>query len=87
MVPLHDGLDKPDNNGISQLLQSWRTDTMVRERNGDVWLTPKEAADMLGLSVGRVYHIKNFLTHRKGNTRASRIYFLESTLIDDYLNI
>jgi len=59
---------------------------MVKEDNGDVWLSPKEAADKLGLSVSRLYHIKNRLTHRKGNSVTSRVYFLESTLFDDYMN-
>lgn len=57
---------------------------MVKEESGDVWLSPQEAADKLGLSVSRIYHIKNHLTHRKGNGRTSRVYFLESTLFDDY---
>lgn len=59
---------------------------MIKDKNGDIWLTVKEAAERLGLSVGRVYHIKNRLTHKKGNARGSRIYFLEETLFDDYLN-
>ena len=60
---------------------------MVKERNGDVWLTPKEAAERLGLSVSRLYHIKNYLTHRKGNSSRARVFFLESTLFDDYMSI
>lgn len=60
---------------------------MVREDNGDVWLTPKEAADKLGLKVGTIYHIKNQLTHRKGNSSKSRVFFLESALFDDYMSI
>ncbi|MBR1449780.1 MAG: hypothetical protein IJ588_13700 [Prevotella sp.] len=60
---------------------------MVKEENGDVWLSPKEAAQQLGLSVGRIYHIKNKLTHRKGGSVRSRVFFLESTLFDDYMNI
>lgn len=60
---------------------------MVTETNGDVWLSPKEAADRIGLSVSRIYHIKNSLTHRKGNSSRSRVFFLESTLFDDYMNM
>ena len=60
---------------------------MVKEPNGDVWLSPQEAADRLGLSVDRIYHIKNQLTHRKGNSRSSRVFFLEATLFEDYMNI
>ena len=59
---------------------------MVKDSNGDVWLTPQEAADYLHLSVGYIYHIKNKLSHRKGDTSRSRVYFLESTLFDDYMN-
>ena len=60
---------------------------MVTDKNGDVWLTPKEAAIELSLSVSRVYQIKNYLTHRKGNTKQSRVYFLRKTLFDEYNNI
>jgi hypothetical protein len=60
---------------------------MVKDANGDVWLTPREAAERLGLSVGHIYHIKNHLTHRKGNTNRSRVYFLESALFDDYISM
>lgn len=60
---------------------------MVKDGNGDVWLTPKEAAIKLGLTVGTIYHIKNHLTHRKGSSKMARVYFLESTLFDDYMNI
>lgn len=60
---------------------------MVREANGEVWLSPQEAADKLGLSVSRIYHIKNRLTHRKGNSRSARVFFLDKTLFDDYMNI
>lgn len=54
--------------------------------SNDVWLTPQEAADRLGLSVSRLYHLKNKLTHRKGRSSKSRVFFLESTLFDDYMN-
>ena len=60
---------------------------MVTDLNGDVWLSPKEAAVELGLTVGRIYQLKNFLTHRKGNSNKSRVYFLKSTLFDDYMSI
>ena len=60
---------------------------MVTERDGSEWLSPKEAADYLNLSVGRIYHLKNYLTHRKGNNKKSRVLFLKETLLDDYLNI
>ena len=60
---------------------------MVKDANGDVWLSPQEAADRLGLSVSRIYHIKDHLTHLKGNSIRSRVFFLEATLFDDYTNI
>ena len=60
---------------------------MIAEQNGDVWLTPQEAAARLGLSVGRIYHIKDKLTHRKGNSPRSRVFFLESRLFEDYTSI
>ena len=59
---------------------------MVTDENGDVWLTPQEAADKLGLSVGRIYHLKNQLTHLKGDSLRSRVYFLERSLFEDYIN-
>lgn len=59
---------------------------MVKDGNGDVWLTPQEAADHLGLSVGYIYHIKDKLTHKKGDRKKSRVFFLESTLFDDYMS-
>jgi len=58
---------------------------MIKNRN-EVWLTPKEAADRLGISTSRVYHLKNSLTHRKGGSKKARVFFLESTLFEDYLN-
>ena len=61
---------------------------MVKDDNGDVWLTTKEAATKLNLSVGRIYQIKNSLTHRKiGDTNQGRVFFLERTLFDDYMNM
>jgi hypothetical protein len=59
---------------------------MVTDDNGEVWLTPKEAAVKLNLTVGRIYQIKDTLTHRKGRTKQSHIFFLARTLFDDYLN-
>jgi len=59
---------------------------MVKDLQGDVWLTPKEAAVFLGLSVSRIYQLKNCLTHRKGSNPQSHVYFLRRTLFDDYMN-
>jgi DNA-binding CsgD family transcriptional regulator len=58
---------------------------MVTDENGEVWLTPKEAAIHLGISTSRVYHLKNKLTHKKGSQKQSRIFFLKSTIFDDYI--
>ena len=55
---------------------------MVTDGDGNVWLTPQEAANKLGLSRDRIYHIKDRLTHKKGD---SRIFFLDRTLVDDYM--
>ena len=59
---------------------------MVKDSHGDVWLTPKEAARKLELSVGRIYQLKNKLTHRKGSSARSHVFFLERTLVEDYMN-
>ena len=58
---------------------------MVKDKNGDIWLSPKEAAVRLNLSVGRIYQLKDKLTHRKGDNKQSRIFFLERTLFDEYM--
>jgi hypothetical protein len=61
---------------------------MVKDKNGDGWLTPKEAAKKLDLSVGRIYQIKESLTHKKvGSEKQGRLFFLDRTLVDDYMNI
>ncbi len=60
---------------------------MVKDSKGDVWLTAKEAAIRLELSVGRIYQLKDKLTHRKGNSPQSHVFFLERTLFDDYMNV
>lgn len=61
---------------------------MVKDSNGDTWLSPKEAATMLNLSVGRIYQLKNSLTHRKvGTASQGRVFFLERKLFDDYTNL
>lgn len=59
---------------------------MVKDNNGNVWLTPKEAAQRLNLTVGRIYQLKDCLTHRKhGSTPQGRVFFLESKLFEDYM--
>lgn len=61
---------------------------MVKDEKGEVWLTPKEAATKLNLSVGRIYQIKHSLTHRKaGSEKQGRLFFLDRALFDDYLNM
>ena len=60
---------------------------MVKDSKGNTWLSPKEAATKLNLSIGRVYQLKNTLTHRKvGRGKQGRVFFLEETLVDDYMN-
>ena len=53
----------------------------------DDWISAEEAAKILNISQGRVYQIKNHLTHRKGNTPQSRVFFKKSRLREDYLNM
>jgi hypothetical protein len=61
---------------------------MVKDNKGETWLSPKEAAQKLNLSVGRIYQLKNSLTHRKvGSEKQGRVFFLDRTLLDDYMNI
>jgi hypothetical protein len=60
---------------------------IIEDADGDEWVTVEEAAAILNLSKGRIYQIKNHLTHRKGNSRQSRVYFLKSRLFEDYMNI
>ena len=59
----------------------------IIDADGEEWVSPAEAARILNLSVGRIYHIKNQLTHRKGNSSRSRVFFLKRKLFDDYMNI
>jgi hypothetical protein len=56
-------------------------------KNEDDWVSAEEAAKILNLSRGRIYQIRNHLTHRKGNTPQSRVLFKKSRLREDYLNI
>jgi hypothetical protein len=52
------------------------------------YLTAAEAADYLNLSVSRIYHLREKLSHKKcGNSKTSRVYFIKSKLLDDYLRI
>ena len=53
----------------------------------DDWVSAEEAAKILNISRGRIYQIKNHLTHRKGNTPQSRVFFKKSRLREDYLNM
>ena len=60
---------------------------MVTDSNGELWLSVKEAAARLNLSVSRLYQIKDSLTHRKvGSQKQGRVFFLDRTLLDDYMN-
>ena len=59
----------------------------IEDADGDEWVTAEEAAAILNLSKSRIYQIKNHLTHRKGNSPQSRVYFLKSRLFEDYMNI
>jgi hypothetical protein len=60
---------------------------IIKNESSKEWVTPEEAARILNISRDRVYHIKDHLTHRKGNSPKSRLFFKRSTLIDDYMNM
>ena len=77
------------DSNVKQVIESVREDKHfpIIDADGDEWVTPAEAAKILHLSVGRIYHIKNHLTHRKGNSPSSRVFFLKRTLFEDYMNI
>ena len=47
-----------------------------------------EAAEILHLSISRVYHLKNKLPHIKcGNSPQSRILFIKDKLLEAYQNM
>ena len=49
------------------------------------WLTPREAAEMLRISLGHLYHIKDQLTCIKlGDVKSSPIRFRKETLMEEY---
>ena len=87
MVLCNDVCTDHSGNGGKQLLLQRRAFRMVTDNNGDEWLTPKEAAVELNLSESRIRQIKNQLTHRKGNSEKSRVFFLKRTLFEDYMSI
>ena len=83
-------LSKKDIDAIARrVLELMRNSDSAKSDyiDDDEWVTAEEAAKILGLSIGRIYHIKNHLTHRKGNSPKSRVFFLKSRLFDDYMNI
>ena len=50
-------------------------------------LTAAEAAEVLHISVSRLYHIKDRLPHiKQGEKPQGRLLFFEETLIEAYLN-
>ena len=51
----------------------------------DDWVSAEEATKNHNISPRSIYQIKNHLTHRKGNTPQSRVYFLKSRLFEDYM--
>lgn len=68
-------------------VQKCKEYNVIIDADGEEWLTAEGAAAYLHLSVSRIYQIKNYLTHRKGNSRQSRVFFLKRKLFEDYLNI
>lgn len=73
----------------NQTLESGCKDTYasIIDVDGKEWVSTAEAARILNLSKSRTYQIKNHLTHRKGNSPQSRVYFLKSRLFEDYMNM
>ena len=81
-------LNKEEIDAIARrVLELMRENNHAVIEDTDEWVTVEEAAAILNLSRARIYQIKNHLTHRKGNSRQSRVYFLKSRLFDDYMNI
>lgn len=70
---------------VVELLMEQKDAPIVKDE--DDWVSAEEAAKILNLSRGRIYHIKNHLTHRKGNTPQSRVLFKKSRLREDYMNM
>ena len=64
-----------------------KKEIVIEDTDGDEWVNAEEAARILGLSKDRIYHIKNHLTHRKGNSKKSRLFFQKSKLFEDYMNM
>lgn len=60
---------------------------MVTDSKGIKWVTPQEAADILGLSRGHIYHLRDHLTHKKGKRTKSRLHFRLDRLFEDYNNM
>lgn len=53
----------------------------------EVWLTTKEAAAILGISVKRLWSIKDRFPHTKqGEYDAGHLRFLKSGLMENYIN-
>lgn len=50
-------------------------------------ITAAQAAELLHISVSRIYHIKDKLRHiKQGNKPQGRLLFFEATLVEDYMN-
>ena len=47
-------------------------------------VSAKKAAEMLGISVGHLYHIKENFSYVKGESKSSPLRFNEATLQDEY---
>ena len=53
----------------------------------DEWLTSKEAAKLLGISVSHLWRIKDRFPHTKqGDYQAGHLRFLKSGLMEGYIN-
>lgn len=57
------------------------------EQNGDVWVTTKEAAHILGITESHMRRIKNSFPHKKrGDQQQGQLMFLKSKLYECYLD-
>ena len=92
----HEAAQKYVDGLMKQVKEVWqnkkeqriiKSNVVIEDEDGDEWVTAEEAAKILGLSKDRIYHIKKYLTHRKGNSDKSRIFFLKRRLFEDYMNM
>lgn len=60
---------------VVELLLKQKDVPIVNDDND--WASAEEAARILNISQGRIYQIEDQLTHRKGNTPQTRVFFIK----------